>query len=161
MITQVAGAVEGRRCGAVGHRLDLAGAPVGGAARVAGAGVVQPVGRVDAGAGGAVEVVAEHRPGLAGRRRWHGGRRRRRSGRGHHHRGDRGGREAARSEDTPSTGERTWRDSLVPVRPAGKAGKNCWDRSQSYGRHDVTTGQYGSLRWSNRSSDQSAGAIDV
>ncbi len=88
---QVAASVEGDVAGAAGHPLDLAGAPVGGAAGVGGPGVVEPVGGVDAGAGRAVEVVGEDLcPARGGRGR--GGVRGLGGGRGEH------GRQAERAE---------------------------------------------------------------
>src|SRR5205814_4328759 len=54
---------------AVGHPLDLAGASVGGAAGIVRTDVVEPVGPVEAGVRGAVEVVGEDQlvPGWRGR----------------------------------------------------------------------------------------------
>src|SRR5690606_8822737 len=108
---EVAVAVEGDVLRAGRHRLDLTGAPVGRAARVARAGRVAPVGGVDAAAGRAVEVVEEDL--VPARRGWRGGgARRRRGGRG------RRGREPEGADD----GDERPPDAAGSARGAGCAG---------------------------------------
>src|SRR5262249_7889934 len=86
--------------GAAGHRLDFAGAPVGGASGITGPGVVEPIGGVEPGVRGTVEVVGEDLcpAGWCG---WKRGLRRRRRGEPGGGRGERGERDRTAAR-TPS-----------------------------------------------------------